>query len=133
MRIPWFLRVLSLLVLGGTQIGCGITDPEFREFRVRVDNLSVPAVVSLQDSILVRMEGTIGPNTCHQFSHFEVNATESKVRITVIATEHLGMACGQAFVELDEVYVAHPPFLDPFTVAIRQPTGPDLEKTVRVE
>lgn len=125
-------RASAALLLGACLTGCGILGLGDEEYLIRVDSLSVPHTVGPQDSIPVHVFGWVGPDGCHSFSHFQVKKTPPRARIGVWGEESHGGDCTMAPVELDQVHILRPPFTDPFLVAIRQPSGLNLEATVRI-
>ena len=70
------------------------------KFIVRVDSLSHVAFAALNDTIAIRFFGTIGPDGCYSFSHFETATHTSALDITVYGQHQEASVCPQVMVYL---------------------------------
>ncbi len=70
------------------------------EFIVRVDSLSHTGFAAMNDTTAIRFFGTIGPDGCYSFSHFEAATHASALDITVYGQHEEASACPQVMVYL---------------------------------
>jgi hypothetical protein len=105
---------------------------EDNTFVVEVDSIEVPSSVQSTDTLDLRLFGTIGPNGCHQFDHYEASRTSSSLVLKVIGQRKEG-GCTDMIVTLDREYRVSPP-LDGsvFVINIKQPDGSLLRDSVEV-
>ena len=81
MRVIKYLIVIAIILL---QYSC-LTEPEngYTLFRIDVDKITHPDSVSVNDTLIIKFDGYIGPNGCHSFSHFQVNENVNEIDIVV--------------------------------------------------
>jgi hypothetical protein len=93
-----------LLIIGITlQYGC-VTEPEndYINFKIKVDKLTHPDTVSVNDTLTIVFDGYVGSNGCHRFSHIAVNKELNEIEITVWGTKpNFDAICTTALVYLD--------------------------------
>jgi hypothetical protein len=61
------------------------TEPEndYTFFRINVDKITHPDTLSINDTLIIKFYGFVGPNGCHSFSHFELKEKLNQMEITV--------------------------------------------------
>lgn len=121
---------LSFVVLAGC------ADSRFlhtAEFAVWVDSISVPQEISSSDPLTVRFHGMIGPNQCYSFDRFLTNKEPDRLDVAAFGRYEASGRCEpiEVFLSGRELVVS-PPFVDPFTIMVYQPTGDSLRYELRV-
>lgn len=113
--------------------GCGIFGSSSEQhFTIKVDSIVAPASITPQGPLTVRFFGLIGPNSCYGLE--EVRSGRSPSMLTVeFRGRSVHGVCPQEPVPLDYELSLPPPFSDPFVISVVQPSGPALEKSVRVQ
>ena len=124
-----FLPALGLLLAGA---GCGILGNGTRNFTVKVDSILVAASVAAEEHLAVRFVGMVGPNGCYRLADAVTGRSPDLLQIE-FQGEYRDALCTQEPVYLDYQVNLAPPFSDPFTIRALQPSGPPLEKSVRVQ
>lgn len=81
---------------------------------------------------MVRFLGIVGPNGCHELSEVSSGRPPGLLEVQ-FQGERTDALCTQQPVGLDYQQVVEPPFMDPFVIRVRQPSGPPLERSVRVQ
>jgi hypothetical protein len=127
--LPW-LAAFCITVVSGCSTEPGNTPILFR---VRVDSVQVPSSVCLNDTIAIRLFGTIGGDGCYSFSHFEASRQAHILSLTVWGKLTPASVCPAVMVYLDGKefrFVAN----DGGTqyINIHQPDGSKLVDSVRV-
>lgn len=111
---------------------CGILDSGPESFVVRVDSIVAPTIVKPDAPFTVTFFGLVGPNGCYSLVDVATTRTPGSLLIQFNG-EKVDRVCGQEPVPLDHTLDLLPPFVDPFVIRVTQPSGPALEKSVRVE
>lgn len=111
--------------------GCGLLDGPER-FVVAVDSIVAPSTVPATAAFTVRFVGMVGPNGCYSLLEAPNARTPGLLQIQFIG-EKVDRVCTQEPVALDYTLDVSPPFTNPFTIRVTQPSGPPLERTVTVE
>ncbi len=125
------LFLLPLLLLAA----CG--EPKFvqsAKFHIAVDSINTPATISATAPFTVRFFGLIGPSDCFSFDRFETQKSDSAVDVVAVGNYYTTGQCRAQEVRLDgqELQVP-PPFSDPFTVVVHQPSGARLTHVIPVQ
>lgn len=105
MKITYFL-ILSLLFVflscdDDKLVTYDYNNPVY--YHVKVDTLIIPDSISVNDTLIANVRGTLGPSACYSFSNFEVNWLNDVVTLKVIG-KYVNVGCIQAFMCLDEDY-----------------------------
>ena len=131
--------VLSFIILTGIFISsCNIFGPdkpifENDEFRIQVD--SINAVVSINDTVIVRFWGIVGNDSCYKFWHFQSYLEPHKLQITLWGHKDLssGNNCNSGSVNLNgEQYRAFPVEKGDFEIIVNEPSSQPLKRTIRI-
>ncbi len=80
------------------------TEPEndYLDFKIKVDKLTHPDTVSVNDSLAILFDGFVGSDGCHRFTHFEVNEKVNELQITVWGSKpNFDTVCPAVIVNLD--------------------------------
>ncbi len=129
------MRKLLLPVAFLVLVACG--ENRFfqsQEFPLVVDSIQAPEVISGVQPLNVVFYGDIGPSDCFSFSRFFTAQTADRLEVVAIGRYTTTGQCNPAEVILDgEQLEAAPPFTDPFTVVVYQPSGDSIVHTVRVQ
>ena len=97
------IKCLIVIIIILLQYSC-TTEPEndYTYFRINVDKLTHPDTVSVNDTLIIKFDGYVGPDGCHSFSHFEVNKKLNEIEITVWGTKpNFDTICATVLVYLD--------------------------------
>lgn len=116
-------------------IGCGTE--QSREpflFAVHVDSIAHAPSVLLDDTIAIKMYGTIGTNGCYSFSYFDDTLEPLRLDLTVVGERSASTVCAEVMVYLDgKEYRCVARQKGWFTINIRQPDESNLRDSVLVE
>ena len=126
--------VLALLGVNSCSDG---THPAFFEhsFPIWVDSLAAPVTIAASDTLELQFWGYVGPNDCHTFGGFTAKWADHAVELTLWYHYYrrADVACQPIpFFLVGEPYRIDPLPAGPFTVAVRQPDGSSLERTIQV-
>jgi hypothetical protein len=117
--------------------GTGGEDAPQVEYLVAgVDSLTVPSQIAPTDTLTVRMQGTVGPNSCYGFEEFDVARSTGQLRVTPVVAHTIAdnIACAMAVEPLDRTYTAPPPFAEgTLTITVPQSDQPAVTASVTVE
>ena len=97
MRSPLVLSFALYLWAGCDK---GVQNPS-TQFIVRVDSIAHTSFAALNDTIAIRFFGTIGPDGCFSFSHFETTNESLQLDITVWGDHQEATVCPAVMVYLD--------------------------------
>ncbi len=128
------------------------SDRDFRYFQIKVDSVSVvsplrvvrpgygevtwwlpsKSPLTVTDTLRVQFHGWIGPNGCHQFSHFDVTKIDmAGYKVSVWGKEQSGVGCFQLLIVLRHVLEIYPPLRKgTWILLVSQPDGSVLRKEV---
>ncbi|MBI2429478.1 MAG: hypothetical protein HYV29_11920 [Ignavibacteriales bacterium] len=127
-----FLSIISAAVL---LISCS-TEPS-REpflFAVQVDSIAHAPSVLLNDTIIIKLYGTIGTNGCYSFSYFDDKLQPQRLDLTVVGERSASTVCTDVVVYLDgKEYRCVALQNGWFSINIRQPDESRLRDSVFVE
>lgn len=130
-KARWALVVLPSSLLALT--GCYVFGPGVDRFVIHVESISAPDSIGGDDVLVVRFQGMIGPTLCYQFERVDSEVSASRLVIQFRGTEQKGRPCFLDPAHLDHEVQLPPPLEDPFTIRVLQPSGPALEKIVRIQ
>jgi hypothetical protein len=80
------------------------TEPEndYIVFKIKVDKLTFPDTVSVNDSLTILFDGFVGSDGCHRFTHFEEIEKVNELQITVWGSKpNFDIVCPAVIVNLD--------------------------------
>ncbi len=100
MKVLICLLIIFVVLL---QYSC-TTEPEndYINFKIKVDKLTLPDTVSVNDSLSIIFDGFVGSDGCHRFTHFEVNEKVNELEITVWGSRpNFDTVCPTVMVDLD--------------------------------
>ena len=100
MKVLICLLIIFVVLL---QYSC-TTEPEndYINFKIKVDKLTLPDTVSVNDSLSIIFDGFVGSDGCHRFTHFEVNEKVNELEITVWGSRpNFDTVCSTVMVDLD--------------------------------
>ncbi|RPI12952.1 MAG: hypothetical protein EHM58_19370 [Ignavibacteriae bacterium] len=104
-------------------------------FRVQIDSVSVPASITLNDNLEVRLWGVVGKDSCYSFSHFQSSVKDNDLNLTAwgYLRDTYRVSCAQGNVLLDgKIYNVTPQNRGIFRINIHQPDGTVVSKEVNV-
>ena len=60
------------------------TEPEeeYVLYKIKIEKITVPDTVSIQDTLKIKLDGTVGPDGCHSFKGFEIEKVGGEINIT---------------------------------------------------
>lgn len=75
---------LIFIIIIFFQYSCS-TEPDdnYVPYKIRVDSITHPDTISVDDTLAIKFFGFVGPNGCHRFSHFEKHSTQNEFEFTV--------------------------------------------------
>lgn len=127
---PSIVVVAAFLLLS-----CG-TEPS-REpylFVVQVDSIAHAPSVLLNDTITIKLYGTVGTNGCYSFSYFDDKLQQRQLDLTVVGERSASTVCADVMVYLDgKEYRCIAQQKGWFSISIRQPDESRLRDSVLVE
>ena len=100
MKLLKYLLVIFVVLL---HYSC-TTEPEndYSNFKIKVDKLTSPDTISVNDSLTIIFDGFVGSDGCHRFTHFEVNEKVNELEITVWGSRpNFDTVCPTVMVNLD--------------------------------
>ncbi len=80
------------------------TEPEqdYVSFKIKVDKLILPDTISVNDTLVIKFYGTVGPDGCHKFKRFEVTEKQGEIHFTAWGTRpNFDTACPAVMVYLE--------------------------------
>ena len=125
----YFLLLCAVVVAG-----C-VTEPDEREFVIKVDSVRAPGVVSGGAPFEVRFFGRVGTSGCYRFKESRLTQSDGAADVTLIGVgpDGRGRTCSDNIVGLDLRLTISPPIADPFELRVHQPSDEILSKTIRAE
>ena len=78
------LELFYLLVILLIHFSCS-TEPEenYIPYKIKIDKIEHPDTVYVNDTLIIKFYGFVGPDGCHRFSHFEKKNSQSLLEFTV--------------------------------------------------
>lgn len=78
------VSILLALIFFMLLLVCCSTEPEneYSLYKIKIDKIIVPDTVYIQDTLKIKLDGTVGPDGCHSFKGFEVEKVGSEINIT---------------------------------------------------
>lgn len=58
-------------------------DSDYVYFKIKIDKLTHPDTIAVNDSLSIKFDGVVGYDGCHSFSNFEIVENLSDLEITV--------------------------------------------------
>jgi hypothetical protein len=129
------LHLISLAVLF-VLIGCTTeSEKESGRFIVKVDSINHSSTAAITDTITLRLYGTIGPDGCHSFSHFEDYRQPLRLDLTVWGQRGSGNnVCPDVMVYLDGKEYKFPATQQGwYSIYIHQPDGSVLKDSIIIQ
>ena len=115
---------------------CSLFDDNVEYFRVEVYDLTVSAdTISTDDTLEIRLLGTIGGSTCYSFDRFIARRESQSLELSIRGKMVKDAFCFTVIVPLDTIYKVIPPFTPGiFKIEILQPENIEsLRDSVVVE
>jgi hypothetical protein len=110
------------------------TETGLGQFLVKVDSMSHPSFAATSDTITIRVFGTIGPDGCHSFSHFEDTRQPLRLDLTVWGQVIAATACPSVMVYLNgKVYKLVATQQGWLSINIHQPDGSIVTDSIIVK
>lgn len=128
--IPLILFIAPLLFSS-----CFIFDPTPYFLRIRIDSASTPAALTTNDTLVIKLYGYIGSDTCYSFHHFQSAREDYNLLLTVWGIHNVAYrkGCPGSEVYLNgQEFRVYPLYSGVFEVNIHQPDGTWLKKNVTV-
>lgn len=129
------MKIDYCFILAGLILhGCS-TEPSREPFLfiVQVDSISHTQNVALNDTIVIRLYGTIGTNGCYSFSYFDDTLQPQRLDLAVIGGRSASTVCEDVMVYLDgKEYRCVATQKGWFWINIRQPDESRLRDSVFV-
>jgi hypothetical protein len=125
---------LVIIVLVSVLLSCS-TEPSREPFLfvVHVDSIAHAPSVMLNDTIAIKLYGTIGTNGCYSFSYFDDTLEPLRLDLTVVGERSASTVCTDVMVYLDgKEYRCVAQQKGWFTINIRQPDESRLRDSVLV-
>jgi hypothetical protein len=120
----------SWLMIAVASAGCNVLGSDTTEFTVRVDSITIPSVVSPDETLSVGFWGNLGPDLCSRLARIESGRGPGVLEIKFRGERVEDRQCSQMPAKLEHEERLTPPFEDPFTIRVLQPVGSPLEKVV---
>lgn len=116
-----FIYIFTVILIKIVLSSCDALD-KVDYFIVKVDSLTAPDTISTDDTLEIKLSGTIGPDGCHSFDRFVSSRYSHKLELSVCGKKVHSVACPAMVVPLDTTYRVIPPF-EPgtFRIEIIQP------------
>jgi hypothetical protein len=128
-------NIVFVIILLMTIIGCR-TEPNengVMHFIVKVDSLAHATAFAINDTIKIKLYGTVGPDGCHAFSHFEDTTQPLQLDLTVWGASSSSTACPMVMVYLDgKEYKTLASQSGLYRINIHQPVGNVLRDSLIV-
>jgi hypothetical protein len=133
--------ILTFLIifLMGLAYGCQNrpTSPadQTRNYKIKVDNISVQQGVNHTDTLKIKFTGTTGATSCFSFSHFQGSNSHLRTYLTLWGEEQYGSnaVCNTVIIPLDETFHVYPISAGTHVITVYQPDGSLFEKEVIIE
>ena len=111
-----------------------ITDFGDETFVIRVDSVSSPTTIHLNETIVFRLHGFVGPDGRYSFSHIDEKRSQSQVEITLWGRKRDAgtFSTGVIYLENTE-YRTGALRSGQFILSVHQPDGTLLKDTVLVQ
>ncbi len=132
------MKVLRLFIFASVLLllyAC-TTEPEndYVAYKIKVDSITHPDTVSITDTLIIKFYGTVGPDGCHSFSHFEEHKKTNELELTVWGTKRIRGLCTDVMVFLDgKEYKTLPNKRGLFQIKVIQPDNSFFIDSVYVQ
>lgn len=111
-----------------------LANDKYGDFRIKVDSTNHPGIVLVGDSLKIKLFGTVGPDGCSQFSHFESTEKPLDLELTIWGKREEQTACPAVMVYLNGLeYKTFAGKVGVYKISIHQPDGSILRDSVIVE
>ncbi|MEX0684459.1 MAG: hypothetical protein WD267_01125 [Balneolales bacterium] len=131
------IEILAVILLSLTTFSCDLfnnDDDDDDVFLIEVESIAAPESVMLGDSVAVNFFGTIGPNGCFSFSHFEATDIENGIEIDAYGQYIHSRVCAAVIVDLDgRAYYYVPETRGMKQVRVNRQNRDPLERVINVE
>ena len=135
MKVTQYHLVSFLIII--LFISCDIfnsNDQGIEYYTIKVNSISGPDSVYVGDTIIFKLDGYVGTNGCHMFSHYDDKIESQKVKLSVWGKFTKGEICTDAEVYLDgKEYRVKTSLPGTFQLQIMQPDNTILVKSVAVK
>jgi hypothetical protein len=122
-----------LFVFAAVSITACATEPDERQFVIKVDSVRSPTAVSGGAPFDAEFFGRIGGG-CSQLKEYRLIKSNAAADITFIGVDaSRGVTCGDAVRMLDMKVTISPPITDPFEMRVHQPNREILSRIIRAE
>ncbi len=107
--------------------------PNYTTFVMKIDSIQHPSSVLLGRKLDIKFYGTIGPNGCYTFSHFDPSLQGRNINVTVYGQHSDATTCDMAVSYLNGAMLSVSQ-LDTgrYIIHVSQPNPPDIFDTVYV-
>jgi hypothetical protein len=131
-----FLCFILLLIISFF-LSCELfngNDLAAKYFKIKVELITCPDTVTYGDTLVFKLDGYIGPDGCHSFSHFDEERSSHRSTLVVWGKRAPDPYCTQALVYLDgKEYKIKATLQGYYYLNIRQPDNSILKDSIFVE
>lgn len=121
----------ALLIV--SNVGCSVFGPDVEKFVIRVDSISAPQSIRANESLQITFWGMIGKDLCSRLDRIDRQITTSSLEITFHGKREEKGGCLTMLALLADVETLTSGLQDPFTIRVVQPSGPAMERVVRIQ
>jgi hypothetical protein len=114
---------------------CFLWDPVPVLFRIQIDSVNVPTSLTTNDTLVIKLYGYIGNDTCYWFHHFQSVKEDHSLQLAVWGIHNVAYrkGCPGSQVYLNgQQYRVYPLLSGVFEISVQQPDGMWLKKSVTV-
>ncbi len=132
-RVLLVFAALGLLVVFLTTIRCREPQPRYDYFIIKVDSMNVPDSVSHNDSLSVRLFGTIGGNGAYSLDRIDTTCSGRDLDVTAWGRfDRQAENVVSWFVQLDQSITFAPSAPGPVRIRVHQPDSTILTDSTTV-
>jgi hypothetical protein len=130
LRLFIFASVLLLIYACSTE-----PENDYTYFKIMVDSLCHQDTISVNDTLKIKFYGFVGPDGCHEFSHFEEHKISYNLELTVWGSKpNFQTLCPEVLVYLNgEEYKTVLNQIGNYLIKINQPDNSFLLDSVYVQ